>query len=69
MTLGQGQEMTLTFSSHIPSLTQLGVFKINKLSDQNQKQNSLVVKRQNDNTSAGLGRGRLVPSFHKGSEF
>ena len=36
---------------------------------QNQNQNSLLVKRQNDNTSPGLGRGRLVPSSHKGSEF
>ena len=34
-------------------------------------QNSLLVKHQNDNTSAGLGRGRLVhvPRSHKGSEF
>ena len=36
-------------------------------SDQNQ--NSLLVKRQNDNTSPGLGRGRLVLSSHKGSKF
>ena len=36
---------------------------------QNQNQNSLLVKRQNDNTSPELGRGRLVPSSHKGSEF
>ena len=27
------------------------------------------MKRQNDNTSPGLGRGKLVPSSHKGSEF
>ena len=27
------------------------------------------MKRQNDNTSPGLGRGRLVPSSHKGSKF
>ena len=27
------------------------------------------MKRQNDNISPGLGRGRLVPSSHKGSEF
>ena len=27
------------------------------------------MKRQNDNTSLGLGTGRLVPSSHKGSEF
>ena len=24
-------------------------------------------KRQNDNTSSGLSRGRLVPSYHKGN--
>ena len=36
---------------------------------QNQNQNSLLVKHQNDNTSPGLGRGRLVPSSQKGSEF
>ena len=36
-----------------------------------QNRNSLLVKCQNDNTSPGLGRGRLVPtcSSHKGSEF
>ena len=34
----------------------------------NQNQNSLLVKRQNDNTSPGLGRGR-VPRSHKRSEF
>ena len=28
-----------------------------------------MVKRQNDNTPPGLGRGRLVPSSHKRSEF
>ena len=33
---------------------------------QNQNQNSLLVKHQNDNTSLGIGRGRLVPSSHKG---
>ena len=33
-----------------------------------QNQNSLLVKRQNDNTSPGLGRGRLVPSSHKGRD-
>ena len=27
-----------------------------------------MVYRQNDNTSTGLGRGRLVPSSHKGSK-
>ena len=34
-----------------------------------QNQNSLLVKRQNGNTSPGLGPGRLVPSSHKGTEF
>ena len=38
-------------------------------SSYSQNQNSLLVKRQNDNTSPGLGRGRLVPSSHKESEF
>ena len=27
------------------------------------------MKRQNDNTPPGFGRGRLVPSSHKGSKF
>ena len=36
---------------------------------QNKNQNSLQVKSQNDKTSPGLGRGRVVPSSHKGSEF
>ena len=33
-----------------------------------QNQNSLLVKRQNDNTSPGLGRGRLVPRSHKDTQ-
>ena len=37
--------------------------------DQNKNTSSLLVKRQNDNTSPGLGRGRLVHSSHKGSKF
>ena len=32
-------------------------------------QNSLLVKRQNDNILPGIGRGKLVPSSHKGSGF
>ena len=32
-------------------------------------QNSLLVKCQNVNVSLGLGRGRIVPSSQKGSEF
>ena len=31
--------------------------------------NTLLAKRQNVNTSPGLGRGRVVPSSNKGSEF
>ena len=38
----------------------------NPIDDQNK--NSLLVLRQNDNTSPGLGRGRLVPSSHKGTK-
>ena len=37
--------------------------------NQNQNTSILLVKRQNDNTLLRLGRGRLVPSSHKGSEF
>ena len=39
--------------------------------DQDQNQNSLSVKRENDNTSPGLGGGRLVPvvrQFSGGNE-
>ena len=36
--------------------------------DQDQNQNSLLVKRQNDNTSPGFGGGRLVPRFHKDTQ-
>ena len=36
--------------------------------DQDQNQNSLLVKRENDNTSPGLGRGRLVPRSHKDTQ-
>ena len=32
-------------------------------------QNCLLVKRQNGNISLGLGRGRIVPTSQKGSEF
>ena len=43
--------------------------KTSRIKDRNKKWNSLLVKRQNDNTSPGLGQERLVPSSHKGSEF
>ena len=33
-----------------------------------QNQNSLLVKRENDNTSPGLGGGRLVPRSHKDTQ-
>ena len=35
---------------------------------QDQNQNSLLVKRENDNTSTGLGGGRLVPRSHKDTQ-
>ena len=35
---------------------------------QDQNQNSLFVKRENDNTSPGLGGGRLVPRSHKDTQ-
>ena len=36
--------------------------------DQDQNQNSLLVKRENDKTSPGLGGGRLVPRSHKDTQ-
>ena len=35
---------------------------------QDQNQNSLLVKRENDNTSTGLGGGGLVPRSHKDTQ-
>ena len=45
------------------------ICKLKPDNSENQNQNSLLVKPQNDNTSPGLGRGRLVPRSHKGSKF